>query len=451
MIIIFLLFIVSLIIIIGIYIYFQKKGSRYNKNIPIDENKNIISNEMINISKKEMNTPLSVLIRPLHELPDGEIIEENKEIKVSIAPNNSILDFLSIISNTFTLIEMTSEEKIPKTFSWKGKADISKIFNQYNCGCCWAIGVTQVINDMFVTGSSSLLKKNPSISPQELLSCYKSGQCKGGNPLHALHWVEKNGISVKDLNYDWCKKDTLCTEKFGKKNPSSPELLLELNSKIPSCPSKKSNLKYYIKDIKHPYIKKDDPDLESKVKKLQLNIKNHIYLKGPVVGGITVYRSLLKGNFLKPGNKKAIYFDSYNYHKEEYEDKTSTAIGFHTISVIGWGVDNEVDGQFIGHKKGTKHKVGYWIIRNSWGDKWGIDGFFHLAMFPFNRYCQLEVSVPTDSGFSGGFIYFEPTLVPSYPNIENFEEIQSRTILTTYQVIFIIILIILILYKIISL
>jgi len=447
---IFILFFITLFIIVGIYIYFRKKGTKYNK-LSKSESNSSLDNNIINISEKEMNTPNSVIIRPLHELPNGEIIEEKEEVKISIAPNNSILDFLTIVSSVFTLLQTASEDDIPKTFTWKGKVDISNIFNQYNCGCCWAIAVTQVINDMFVTGSSPLLIKNPSISPQELISCYKSGQCKGGNPSKALRWVENNGISVTDINYDWCKKDTLCTQKFSKSNPSPMGLLLELNLKIPSCPSKKSNLKYYIKDIQHPHIKKDDPNLDAKVKKLQINIKNHIYLKGPVVGGITVYRNLLHSNFLKPGNKKAIYFDTYNFHKEKYKGVTSDPIGFHAISVIGWGVDNEVDGKFIGHKEGTKHKVGYWIIRNSWGNKWGIGGYFHLAMYPYNRYCQLEVSVETNSGYSGGFIYFEPTLTPTYPSIENFEEIQNKTILSTYQVFFIIILIILILYKIISL
>lgn len=446
---IFILFFITLFIIIGIYIYFRRKGTQYNKIVDIDSNL-LLKNEVLHISEKEMNTPTTVIIRPLHELLNGEIIEEDEEVKVSIAPNNSILDFIDIISNTFTLVEMTSKEEIPKTFTWKGKADISSIFNQYNCGCCWAIGTTQVLNDMFVTGSSPLLKTNPSLSPQELLSCYKSGQCKGGNPLDALKWIEKNGISVTKLDYEWCKEDSLCTKKYSKSNPSPEDLLLELNFKIPSCPSKKSNLKYYITDIKHPHIKKNDPNIEDKVSKLQLNIKNHIYLYGPVVGGITVYSSLLHGNFLKRGNKKAIYFDTYNYHREKYEKKPSRPIGFHTISVVGWGVDDEVDGKFIGHKEGTKHKVEYWIVRNSWGKKWGIDGYFHLAMYPYNKYCQLEVSVSTNGGYSGGFIYFKPSFTPTYPSIENYEEPKINTI-SIYQMVFILILFLLIIYKINSL
>jgi aminopeptidase C len=36
----------------------------------------------------------------------------------------------------------------------------------------------------------------------------------------------------------------------------------------------------------------------------------------------------------------------------------------HVVVLVGWGVDD----------KGTK----YWILRNSWGDDWGLNGDFHV-------------------------------------------------------------------------
>ena len=96
--IIFILFIVSLIILVGAFSYFKKEGTQYNKIIQNTDGDTSTSDTSIRISRKEMNSPRSVFIRPLHELPNGEIIEENEEIKISIAPNNSELDFLKIIS-----------------------------------------------------------------------------------------------------------------------------------------------------------------------------------------------------------------------------------------------------------------------------------------------------------------------------------------------------------------
>ena len=436
------------------------------------------NSDIIKLSSIDYSKPSSEFVYTLHSLPNGKIIQEKKGTRISIAPNNSILDFLESISTLFTLVNLAAVEDLPANFSWKEKADISKVFNQYNCGCCWSIGVTQAINDSFVCGSKPLLDKNPNISPQVLLSCYKEGQCKGGNPLKALKWIEKNGISAKDVHYKWCrdsKKCTtkyrsckklveknglskgldLCEKKYGKDNIPPSDILDELNQLIPLCPSKKSSLKYYIKKIHHPHIQKDDPDINIKVKKAQLNIKKHLFNYGPVVAGFVVYSNLKKGNFLATGNSKAIYFDKYNYEKKIYGDvsEQNDIEGFHCVSVVGWGIDPNVDGKFIGKKEGTKHKVGYWVVRNTWGDKWGIDGYLHLAMYPFNKNCQVEVSVPTVGNnnklsYQGGFLLFTPTLIPTYPtSLENFQLENSSSITTTHYCI-IVLLIVIILYTI---
>ncbi len=56
-------------------------------------------------------------------------------------------------------------------------------------------------------------------------------------------------------------------------------------------------------------------------------------------------------------------------------------------------------------------QVSYWIVRNSWSDAWGIGGYFHLAMYPYNKLCQLEkpllLSSSSKNEYVGDFLFFD--------------------------------------------
>ncbi|XP_015785562.1 cathepsin B [Tetranychus urticae] len=77
----------------------------------------------------------------------------------------------------------------------------------------------------------------------------------------------------------------------------------------------------------------------------QLDIIKEILSRGPITFHIEVYLDLL-------------------YYKSGVYQRTSDVkLGSHLVKVIGWGVENGVD---------------YWLIANSWGTKWGDNGFFKL-------------------------------------------------------------------------
>jgi cathepsin X len=52
-----------------------------------------------------------------------------------------------------------------------------------------------------------------------------------------------------------------------------------------------------------------------------------------------------------------------NYTSGVFDDKTGDLTTTHAISIVGWGEEN-----------GTP----YWLVRNSWGTYWGINGFFKV-------------------------------------------------------------------------
>jgi hypothetical protein len=100
---------------------------------------------------------------------------------------------------------------------------------------------------------------------------------------------------------------------------------------------------------------------------------------GAAVGGFIVYK-----NFIKDKNKgkfketNGIYIQSVNYSGNVND--IYTPVGGHAISIIGWGSEKLTfkDQYETNYKDVT---IDYWICRNSWGEKWGDNGYFKYAMY----------------------------------------------------------------------
>lgn len=90
-------------------------------------------------------------------------------------------------------------------------------------------------------------------------------------------------------------------------------------------------------------------------------IMSEIMEHGTVVTGIEVYENFMNFNF-KPSISDESYknFDS----KYIYTKTDGNMVGGHAICIIGWGTATD----------GTK----YWICKNSWGRKWGDNGYFRI-------------------------------------------------------------------------
>lgn len=74
-------------------------------------------------------------------------------------------------------------------------------------------------------------------------------------------------------------------------------------------------------------------------------VKWEIYMNGPVTAIYNVY-------------------DDFAYYRGGIYRRTSQKkIGTHSVTLVGWGVSQGME---------------YWICKNSWGDKWGLNGFFMI-------------------------------------------------------------------------
>ena len=52
-----------------------------------------------------------------------------------------------------------------------------------------------------------------------------------------------------------------------------------------------------------------------------------------------------------------------NYDGGIYSEFIEGASSNHLVSIVGWGAEDDVE---------------FWIVRNSWGDAWGEQGFFRI-------------------------------------------------------------------------
>ena len=315
-----------------------------------------------------------------------------------IPPLNTNIDFTSLkffnIKKQYT--DILNEVLIPDFFNWgeysvsdsddiKIKKNlITKPQKQFLCGSCWAVSTASAISDNFVV--SNIVNWFPNLSPTWCLSNYPQYQCDGGNPSILVDDITQGGISTNHcIDYSWCKEDPKC-------NRSSSDQTTDLSTLIPT------NGCYFGKDKEYYLYKTDSSQVISFIPSLTSSsdyyttVKKHIYTKGPVIAGFIVYKNFLKGSFSHING--GVYLERGEYDKASSgQDLTFSDIpinynnyaGCHAVVIVGWGIANN-----ILVNTGKYDNVPYWIVRNSWGTSWGENGFFKMAMYPYNTYSQFD-------------------------------------------------------------
>jgi cathepsin B len=212
------------------------------------------------------------------------------------------------------------ESTVPANFNsseqWPGC--VHPIRDQGHCGSCWAFAASESLSDRFCIASNGSI--NVVLSPQYLLSCNNilNHGCNGGTPLFSWWFITSDGLVT-----DSC----LPYASYSGTNPITCKSFTQCNDGTPIK-------KYY--GLKDSTVKLPNPT------SIQANILQY----GPVEAAFTVYQ------------------DFMYYSSGIYTHTSGSALGGHAVKIIGWGNEN---GQ------------NYWIVANSWGTSWGLDGFFKIA------------------------------------------------------------------------
>lgn len=229
---------------------------------------------------------------------------------------------------------------------------LQTIRDQSNCGSCWAVSAATSLSDRHCINSVKAGGfSQRSYSYQELVECGTAAECgtgpfqgcNGGFIMGAFIYAQKYGLVTGEGYQDTatCKPYTFRPGVGG------------YNSVAPSCssscadpvkyPTPYENDKVYTKG--YQIISPPGVPLAIIVKVAQ----NAIMARGSILAGMQVY------------------YDFYFYRSGVYKRSllpSNYLVGGHAVKIIGWGTS--ING------------INYWIVANSWGPYWGINGYFWM-------------------------------------------------------------------------
>lgn len=296
-------------------------------------------------------------------------------------------------------------DAIPKSFDGRvvWKEFIRPVRTQGLCGSCWAFSALFCLQSRLSIYSKG--KYNYDLSPAKMVYCSISIPQNAKSELDSI----KNML-LKGQRYDYkntenrdqnesygCGGETLINTwqflyrvgvpeesciLYGDEETDPKKLKLNLTQtedismtcsdfateSLDYCSSSKTYMVshraggyYFVPGVKN----EEDPTKSG----TELDIRKEIYRWGPCTSGMMIYEDFASWDGI------GIY---------EY-DKKSEKIGGHAIVLMGWGEEN-----------GKK----YWIVRNSWGEEWGVDGYFKVLRGV--NHCEIEencfVGIPNIPG-----------------------------------------------------
>ena len=320
--------------------------------------------------------------------------------------------------------------------------------SQGSCGSCWAFSTASVLSDVYVVAQYKQQKplgknanKGKIVSPDAsafyiLVNTYNIASwaqgCNGGAPADLVQWIAKNGVKSNH-----CIDYTIISNV-----PSSAKEKGDaLNSMIMPAKGK------CVTDSSHVLIKLDgksifklDPN-DIHVDVLKLNLRTHIFNKGPIVTGFTVMKNFmpLSLNKIKDcfKNTDSAYYDIWNYAKNkpltigEINSNIAAPAGGHAVTIVGYtkrpvpkkvvdALDKLTGLPFYQDWKKYKNsntKNGtltgdFWVLRNSWGSDWATNGYTYYPMHPIAAISSLELPFKGSDGkiHSSGPVYFDVNL-----------------------------------------
>jgi cathepsin L len=226
--------------------------------------------------------------------------------------------------------EVDAVADLPASVDWRTKGVVTPVKNQGGCGSCWAFASTAVLESHIALQTGVLYE----LSEQELVSCSENpnhcggdGGCTGATAEIAFDFVVQNGI-VEEWAFGYQEAhgaDIECTLLDDKKEDGA---------------SSSAFIKGSVASIEGYFT---------------LPSNNYTVVMNTIakLGPVTVSVACLPWHLYEGG----VFYAPMN-------DPHSADVN-HLVVLNGYGTDEETGED-------------YWLIRNSWGPRWGEGGYIRL-------------------------------------------------------------------------
>mmetsp|Transcript_17983 Transcript_17983/g.32660 ORF Transcript_17983/g.32660 Transcript_17983/m.32660 type:complete len:313 (-) Transcript_17983:230-1168(-) len=218
---------------------------------------------------------------------------------------------------------------VPDFKNWKDEGAVTKVKNQWLCGACWAYSAVGAIEGIRYIATGNLTE----LSMQQLIDCDKTDMgCGGGLMDQAFQYEDKVGLCALEEYPMAYHRHWLWGCSVGEPAPAS----WWHNA---NC----------------------QPLADTKVKKFV---------------DIDTTEEALKAAIATQPVSVAVEAGSWQFYHEGIMDKGCEAQIDHGVLAVGYGHDDAsaVTGVENGGAAGD-----YWLIKNSWGEGWGQNGYIQLA------------------------------------------------------------------------
>ena len=228
-----------------------------------------------------------------------------------------------------TYVDVTT---LPKEVDWRKKGVVNPIKNQAQCGSCWAFSAVTALETQYAIKNKKLI----SLSEQDLVDCMVNFQtpngpccdgCGGGwmGPSYDFLKQKQNGTDDLEDKYVYTATDGTCD--FQLDGPGTGNI----TGKVTLPQGSDAHLMKAVAEVGVISVGVD-ANFEWQV------YESGVYIPDPQNGGCS--------------------------SSPEQID--------HGVAVVGYGSDTIV-------QDGKNKTLNFWIVRNSWAESWGENGYMRLS------------------------------------------------------------------------